>query len=127
MEDVSWIQKLRAPWLKKGGGDKCPKCFHLVANSHWRNNAIEVIQVDGNVLLEAFEIKGHMCLFYERLLMEQFTSRPKLDDLAYEFIDIPSVCWLERLFEEEVIQVVRKMAKDKALGPDSFIFFSCFL
>lgn len=33
-----------------------------------------------------------------------------------------SVAWLEMPFEEEVIhQVIRKMSRDKALGPNGFI------
>lgn len=47
--------------------------------------------MDGKVLLEAPEIKDHICLFNERLLTEQLTWRPKLDGLAFESIDILSV------------------------------------
>ncbi|XP_041001721.1 uncharacterized protein LOC121247439 [Juglans microcarpa x Juglans regia] len=47
-EEISWRQKSRALWLKKG--DRCTKFFHKVANSHRRNNAIESLQFGSQVV-----------------------------------------------------------------------------
>lgn len=53
--------------------------------------------------------------------MEQVDWRPKLDGLALKPIEYYRAVWLERTFEEnDVYEVVRKMAKDKASGPDGF-------
>lgn len=46
--------------------------------------------------------------------------RPKLDRLSFDAIDQASAEWMGRVFEEEVFDVVKRMAKDKASGPDRF-------
>jgi hypothetical protein len=48
-----------------------------------------------------------------------------LDDLSFE-IGEPKAIWLEREFEErEMLEVVKAMNGDKALGPDGY-FLSFF-
>ncbi|XP_035545987.1 uncharacterized protein LOC118348461 [Juglans regia] len=77
-EEISWLQKSRAIWLK--------------------------------------EVQ-----YYETLLTESATWRPKLDALHFEAINSQSVSVLERFFvEEEIYKVISGMAKDKAPGPDGF-------
>ena len=49
MEEVSWRQKSRILWLKKG--DKCTKYFHSMANSHRRYNSIDSLMIEGNYLI----------------------------------------------------------------------------
>lgn len=71
MEEISWQQKSRTLWLKEG--DKCTKFFHKVANSHRRNNAIEILVLEGNGLSRRQNIKDQIVLFYERLLTEQYS------------------------------------------------------
>ena len=47
--------------------------------------------------------------------------RPTLDGLVFNIIEPEDVVRMERAFdEEEVLNVVRKMVKDKAPGPDGF-------
>lgn len=44
--------------------------------------------------------------------------RPKLDGLALEIIDQPSIAWLENPFEEvDVHHAVKRMDRDRAPGP----------
>ncbi|KAF5470705.1 hypothetical protein F2P56_011202 [Juglans regia] len=119
MEEISWRQKSRVLWLKEG--DKCTKFFHRMANFHQRNNAIEVLHDGENIISDQEVIKDHIVNFYEKLFSEEYSWRPKLDGLFFEFIDQASAEWLERAFEEdEVLNVVRGIARDKALGPDVF-------
>lgn len=54
MEEISWRQKSRPIWSKEG--DECTKF------SNERNNAIELIEFDGVILLDHFEIKDNMSL-----------------------------------------------------------------
>lgn len=42
--------------------------------------------------------------------------------LAFDLIDQLSADWLEKMFEEdEVLNVLREMDRDKALGPGGFL------
>lgn len=54
IEEISWRQKSKPLWSKEG--DECTKF------SHKRNNAIELIEVDGVILSDHFEIKDNMYL-----------------------------------------------------------------
>lgn len=80
MEEISRRQKAQALRLKEG--KKCTSYFHWVANSHQRKNAIEMLHVDGQVLTDHVEIKDHITHFYEKLFIEQYNWRPRLDGLA---------------------------------------------
>lgn len=55
LEEVSWRQKSRALWLKEG--DNNTKFFHHLANSNMRNNSIESLMVDGNMMEESAVIQ----------------------------------------------------------------------
>ncbi|XP_042952212.1 uncharacterized protein LOC122289294 [Carya illinoinensis] len=127
MEEISWRQTSRALWLKEG--DRSTKFFHRVANSHRRNNAIEVIHDEGRVISGRDAINDHIVHFYDKLLTEQYSWRPKVDGLVFDTIEHTSAAWLERPFEEEEVFVVLKgMNKDKAPGPDGFpmaFFHAC--
>lgn len=59
MEEFLWRQNSRALWLKEGDG--CTKFFHWVANSHCKNDAIEMVYVDGQMCTNNDVIKGHNC------------------------------------------------------------------
>ncbi|XP_042953621.1 uncharacterized protein LOC122290111 [Carya illinoinensis] len=119
MEEISWRQKSRALWLKEG--DRSTKFFHRVANSHRRSNNIEMLKIDGSECRDVQVINNHVVSFYGQLLTEQVGWRPKLEGLAFESIGPLDSNRLERSFEEaEVLEVVRKMARDKAPGPDGY-------
>ncbi|XP_041009220.1 uncharacterized protein LOC121253280 [Juglans microcarpa x Juglans regia] len=84
LEEISWRQKSRALWLKEG--DKCTKFFHRLANSHRRNNAIETLMIDGVTSSNQDEISNHVVKYYENVLSEQFSWRPRLDGLTFDVL-----------------------------------------
>ena len=45
MQEISWMQKSRMTWLKQG--DHNMRFFHLLANSHRRNNFISSFCIEG--------------------------------------------------------------------------------
>jgi hypothetical protein len=62
--------------------------------------------------------------FYDRLFSEQFNWWPKLYGLAFDSIDEEEASWaswFKILFEEsEVLEVVKGMHTEQALGLDGF-------
>lgn len=50
----------------------------------WRPKleTIEMLHFEGRVLNDHSKIKDHIVHHYEKILVEQFLRRPKLDDLA---------------------------------------------
>ncbi|KAF5447771.1 hypothetical protein F2P56_033295, partial [Juglans regia] len=70
-------------------------------------------------LSSSADLESHIAHYYETLLTEPATWRPKLDDLPFETIDSQLVNVLERPFvEDEIFKVISGMVKDKAPGPD---------
>jgi hypothetical protein len=118
-EEISWRQKSRALWLKKG--DKCTKFFHRVANSNRRSNSIESLSVNGSISSDQQVIKDHVALFYKSLFAEPLSWRPRLDNIVFDNLDAGEASSLELPFEERVVlEVVKGLNRDKAPGPDGF-------
>jgi hypothetical protein len=118
-EEICWRQKSRVRWLKEG--DKCTKFFHQVANANRRNNAIELMVVNGSTTSDPTRISDHIVDYYESLFSEPFSWRPRLDNLEFDMLSVEEAASLEDPFEErEVRKVIKGMDRDKAPGPNSF-------
>jgi hypothetical protein len=118
-EELGWRQKSRVLWLKEG--DKCTKFFHRIAYSNKRSNSIESLLVNGFVTSDQPAIRDHIVHFYESLFSEQYNWRPWLDGLAFNSLSSEEAAQLELPFEEnEVLEVVKAMNRDKAPGLDGF-------
>jgi hypothetical protein len=86
-----------------------------------RYNFIESLSVNGSVSSDQPVIRDHIVQFYETLFSEQYNWRPRMDDLAFNSLDAEETSRLELPFEErEVLEVVKGMNRDKALGPNGF-------
>ena len=68
MEEISWRQKSRKVWLKKG--DRNTGFFHRMTNSHRRKNYLSKIKINGIWLTEEQEIKGGMVSTFQNLLAD---------------------------------------------------------
>jgi hypothetical protein len=61
------------------------------------------------------------CNFMNPYSPKNCNWRPRLDNLAFDFLEAGEADQLETPFEErEVWEVVKGMDRDKALGPDGF-------
>jgi hypothetical protein len=65
--------------------------------------------------------KDTITQYYKNLFIETVPRCPKLDGLKFPCLDSLEVVWLERLFEEEVLQALLNMDGDKFSGLDGFI------
>jgi hypothetical protein len=118
-EEICWRQKSRIRWLKEG--DKCTKFFHQVASANRRANSIDSLLVNGSPTSDPDIISSHIVNYYESLFSEPMSWRPRVDNLEFEMLSLEEAARLEDPFEErEVREVINKMDRDKAPGPDGF-------
>ena len=105
LDETSWRQKSRVLWLKEG--DNNTKFFHKMANSNWRRNFIEKMEVDGTTYHLDSDIRDNVVHFYESLYAESESWRPFVDDLPFSVIGDSDRSMLDSRFErEEILQVV---------------------
>ena len=110
LEEISWRQKSRMLWIKKGYNNT--KFFHKMANSRRRFNHLSFLEVDGVIYEEESEVAAQVVNFYKNLYF--------VEGLEFDQIDGLERGWLERRFEEEILLAVNELAGDKAPGPDGF-------
>ncbi|KAF5476218.1 hypothetical protein F2P56_007951, partial [Juglans regia] len=105
------LEELQELECKELGGDTSEEVvLRKVANSHRRNNDIKSLQVDSQVISSPPELENHIVHYYENLLTESESWRPKLDALPFEAIDSQRACDIERPFaEEEIYKVISVM------------------
>jgi hypothetical protein len=114
LEESSWRQKSRVLWLKEG--DNNTKFFHKVENSNRRRNFIGELEVDGVYYEEEVEMREHVVQFYETIFCEFEEWRLHVDGLPFTSIRDDVRVFLERQFEEEIIQVLKDFQGDKLQG-----------
>uniref|UniRef100_A0A2N9HZL5 Reverse transcriptase domain-containing protein n=1 Tax=Fagus sylvatica TaxID=28930 RepID=A0A2N9HZL5_FAGSY len=119
MDEISWRQKSQALWLREG--DKNTRFFHLLANSHRRNNTISTLLINEDLSSEPDDIAECITRFYQNLFKKEDCRRPLLDGLDFSILSSEAALGLEKPFEEEeVLGVVHGFVGDKAPGPDGF-------
>ena len=67
-EEIAWKQRFSVQWLKHG--DKNTKFFHRIATSHKRFNAMEQLDVEGNIVKDPAMIKEAVLNLYINLYKE---------------------------------------------------------
>ena len=93
MEEVSWRQKSRELWLKKG--DRNTGFFHRMANSHRRSNSLLNISINGRRLAQDTKIKESLVDAFQNLLSAPNNWRPPLPDLPFNVIGDEQAAKLE--------------------------------
>ena len=102
-------------------GDNNTRFFHRIANSHRRTNQIRGVEVDGVLFEDESDVTDQVVDFYKRLYQEPEAWRPTIDGLEFVCLDETERSMLEREFEkEEIIEALKEVEGDKALGPDGF-------
>ena len=118
MKEISWRQKSRETWLKKG--DKNMGFFHRMANSN-RRNCLAKIKINGLQLTEEQEIQRGVIRAYQNLLSNLGGWRPSLNGLDFDRIGVKEAATLEEVFfVEEVYSTLSKLNGDKAPNPNGF-------
>uniref|UniRef100_A0A2N9I908 Reverse transcriptase domain-containing protein n=1 Tax=Fagus sylvatica TaxID=28930 RepID=A0A2N9I908_FAGSY len=102
-------------------GDRNTKFFHRMANSHWRNNFIGCLNIEGTVTSDPKEVEEGIVQYYKHLYCESTPWRPTLNGLPFKTLVSEEANSLILPFgEDEVLEAVRCMSGDKAPGPDGF-------
>lgn len=83
--------KFKVHWLKDG--DKINRRF----------NSLKSLSVNGAVSSSQPTIRDHIVQFYEILFSEQYSSRPRLDDLAFDSLYVEESSRLEHPFKEREV------------------------
>ncbi|KAJ9690749.1 hypothetical protein PVL29_013085 [Vitis rotundifolia] len=116
MEEISWRQKSRETWLKKG--DKNTGFFHKMINSNRRRNCLKKIKVNGTWQSEDHDIQRGVVRAYQNLLSDPGGWHPCLNSLEFESIGVEEATRLEQMFT--VFLALSELNGDKALGPKGF-------
>jgi hypothetical protein len=92
-----------------------------VASANRRANSIDSLLVNGSPTSDPDIISSHIVNYYESLFSEPLSWRPRVDNLEFEMLSLDEAARLEDPFEErEVREVINRMGRDKAPGPDGF-------
>jgi hypothetical protein len=70
-----------------------------MANSNRRNNFIDSLLINDTIYTNRAEINEHIVYFYQKLYTKQFSWRPLVDDLSFDYIEkrLRLVGWREFL------------------------------
>ncbi|RVW57227.1 hypothetical protein CK203_099699 [Vitis vinifera] len=79
LEEISWRQKSRALWLKKG--DSNTKFFHRMANARKRGNFISNMTIRGVRLDNEEELKEGIGSYFKSLFEESLLRKPNVECL----------------------------------------------
>ena len=119
LEEVSGRQKSRMLCIKEI--DNNTKIFHKMANSWRRHNHISMLEVNGVIYEDEFEMADQARQFYKKLYKETEEWRPFVEGLKFDQLEGLERNWLEQRFEQEkVLRVVKELEGYKAPGPDGF-------
>ena len=119
MEETSCRQKSREIRLKEG--DRNTGFFHKMANSHSRRNSINKIQIGGEWLMGAEDLRSGVVNAYRDLLSNPGEWRASPKGLNLSRLEERESANLEMPFtESDVKNALDELNGDKAPGPDGF-------
>ncbi|RVW34075.1 Transposon TX1 uncharacterized 149 kDa protein [Vitis vinifera] len=114
-----WDGKSRELWLKEG--DRNTGYFHRMANAHRRNNSMDRIMINGELLTEDQEVRDGIVNEFQKLLSEEQGWRADIEGLQFNQLSSRDADDLEVPFSvEEIHSALMEMGGDKAPGPDGF-------
>ena len=123
--DIFWRQRAEQHWMEDG--DHNTQFFHKVANSRRKFNAIESIEVEGELHVKDCSVKGAIVQFYEKLYHENSSSRPFLEGISYSSISLVEVgSWKKSFPRKKSRRPSNNCSKEQLLGRmvSILLFFS---
>jgi hypothetical protein len=132
-EEERWRQKSRATWIKCG--DKNTKYFHnFASHRHNKKHLWEIKDDEGKVHLGQEDIKReakrHFSSFYKASDQNSIVDQVELVRMYPRLVTEEDINTIEIVVtKEEVLDVLKGMAKEKSLGPDGWTveFYISFL
>eukprot|EP00253_Pinus_taeda_P003198 PITA_03198 len=123
-EEILWKQKSRVKWLKEG--DKNSKLFHKAMLNHRHHNRIFSLKdSQGNRVTQQKEMEWLLVEHFKGILIEPNNNRTGEIEKVCQHIPKKvsrdqNMAMLRVITKEELEEVVNKMPKNKAPGPDGF-------
>ncbi|RVX07973.1 putative ribonuclease H protein [Vitis vinifera] len=99
LEEITWRQKSREMWLKKG--DRNTGFFHKMANAHRRRNNVERIKINRVWLTEENGIREGIANAFRLLPSNSGEWRPSVSGLQFKTLEPLDASALEIPFTEE--------------------------
>ena len=92
-----------------------------MANARARKNFLSKVNINGNSLTSAEDIKDGVCRAYRTLLAETDDWKPRMENLQFRVLGSERATSLEEPFsEKEVFEALCNLSGDKVPGPDGF-------
>lgn len=116
-KEISWKQKSREMWVKKG--DCNTKYFHVITNNRRIINYITDIYVEGRKVTRNKELRAAAREIFAKLYQEEHMRRPTLDGIKFRKLPESNKILLENEFSENKIKDSLDLCNgDKAAGLD---------
>ncbi|RVW47226.1 putative ribonuclease H protein [Vitis vinifera] len=118
-KEAHWRQHSREIWLREG--DRNTGFFHRMASAHRRNNAMDIIKVNGEWLVEEQEVREGVVNSFQQMLSEDMVWKADIGRIQVSCISQQEAESLEIPFAEiEIHSALMEMSGDKAPGPNGF-------
>ena len=103
--------------MAKGGGQEY-QIFHKMVNVRTRKNFLSKVNINGDSLTSAEDIKDGVCRAYRTLLSGTEDWRPRMGNLQFRVLGTKRA---RSLFQKKkVFEALCSLSGDKAPGPDGF-------
>jgi hypothetical protein len=116
-------------WIQEG--DSNSRFFHASLKGRHCRNQIVMLKKGEEWIGGVTEVKREATEHFRKHLSEEWTSRPFLDNLAFNSLSVDDKAWLVEPFDEaEVKEAIWSCDGNKSPGPNSYninFFKSCWL
>ncbi|KAF5185425.1 hypothetical protein FRX31_024990, partial [Thalictrum thalictroides] len=98
-QEIKWQQKVKLNWRVKG--EKMTHFYHNLVNWRRKSNQLQIIDIEGNEVMDEEVITNHVVHYYENLFDDDGCSCPELDGMEFSSLTQTQNTHIERSISEE--------------------------